>query len=227
MGMGTAHGVVRLPSLSSMSLPFSCMQNSPSSFTVSPPTDSACLALAGGKCTQTESAPAQLPISRLLTENEFEPMVTTATSRCSSGLVRKGPPADTSRKRVRVAPSIARIRIDKLNGTQLSGGAAKKVCKHNSRTSENLARPNEESENLHFVSSSAATSPAQIRSQERGKIRQHDVEVEADNPAIANAQAVNSAAEQASEPPRKRQHAQPRPVGGLLDNPPSVTVESA
>ena len=102
-----------------------------------------------------------------------------------------------------------------------------KVCKRNSRTSENLAVPIDESENLRVVSSNAAAPHALASPQVRGKIRQRDAEIESANLAIAEAPVVHSATERASEPPRKRQHAQPRPVGGLLDNPPSVTVESA
>ena len=92
---------------------------------------------------------------------------------------------------------------------------------------ENLVQQQGESENLHFVSSNIAMTPAPFGLQERrGKIRLHDVEAEVGIHAVAQVQAVKSAADQANAPPRKRQHAQPRPVGGLLENPPSATRES-
>ena len=144
----------------------------------------------------------------------------------SSGLVRSGPSVDMNRKRIRVAPSTARMRFDKPGDTQLRGDAAKKVCKRSPSTSENLVFPRGESENLQVGSSNAAAPQALVDPQVRGKIRQRDTEIESANPAMAEAPVVHSATERASEPPHKRQHAQPRPVGGLLDNPPSATWES-
>jgi len=124
-----------------MSLDFSCTQNSPAPSSVSPPTNSARHTLAGGKCTQTELSQAQLPISRLFTKKEIDPLVSYAMSGNSSGPVRSGPSVDMNRKRIRVAPSTARMRFDKPGDTQLRGDAAKKVCKRNLSTSENLVIP--------------------------------------------------------------------------------------
>jgi len=109
---------------------------------------------------------------------------------------------------------------------QLGGCAAKNPHGSENLVPENLVRHTQESEKMDVTSNNAAFLTAHSRAQQRGKTRLREVEVGAANPAMATAHAVNSAAEHASEPPRKRQHAQPRPVGGLFDNPPSVTVES-
>ena len=150
-------------------------------------------------------------------------MVTSALSECSSGLARRGPPADAERKRIRVAPSTARQCISKLRSPQRSSHAPRRIEKqsthisvlksenlvrHPQRRIENLVQPCE-SENLRTsisivtpprgdprASSSDAMSPSPFASQKRtGQIRDHSVEAEVDMQAVARVKLVKSAAE--------------------------------
>ena len=74
---------------------------------------------------------------------------------------------------------------------------------------EHANAPQRKRQNIGATPSNAAGGKAS-RAQLRGKVRTRGVERVTADIAMATANAVHSATEHASEPPRKRQHAQPR-----------------
>ena len=249
---------------------------------------------------QTVPSRAHLPISKLCGKKQNDTMVKPAISESSSGPVRSGPSADTSRKRIRVAPSTARMRFDNLDGAHRFDKAAKKTCSPSPSNPENLvtkspsenlvtkagnenlvtfrcpsicsttppascevqhrkntgrghnighmtnqlssghcrrhtagtdvhmhaaarvqtvksaaehaSAPQRKRRNIDNAPNKTAVVTAHSRTQQRGQVRTRGVEVGMADPAMAAAHAVDSALEHATEPPRKRQHAQPRPL---------------
>ena len=178
------------------------------------------------------STRVNLPISVSDGPNEIDPLVTSALSECSSGLARRGPPADAERKRIRVAPSTARPCISKLRSPQRNSLAPKCRDKQSARIaiskpenlvtraqSENLVGP-PESENLTAPINIATASPATSRASSnlaispsvcagplrKGQIREHNIQGDVHMQAAARDQVVKSAAEHASAPQRKRRN---------------------
>ena len=76
---------------------------------------------------------------------------------------------------------------------------------------EYASAPHRKRRHVDDAPNNAAFTTAHLKAQQRGKTQLREVEIGATNSAMATAHAVDSAVEHASDPPRKRQHAQPRP----------------
>jgi len=77
---------------------------------------------------------------------------------------------------------------------------------------EHASAPLHKRRNIDNAPNNAAVVIAHSRTQQRGQVRTRGVEVGKADPAMAAAHAGDPALEHATEPPRKRQHAQPRPL---------------
>ena len=109
MGKGVAHIGTRAPSpSSSMSHVVSCTPNSVVGPSVSPPTCSASHGVASGSCMSHTPISRSLPISKLTNVVKSKPLVKVTMRHGGSGLACSGPVAERHRRRVRIAPSIAR-----------------------------------------------------------------------------------------------------------------------
>ena len=129
--------LARAPSSqSSVSHVVSCTSNSVSCPVVSPPSCSVDHVEVDGKPERQTLMPTSLQISRLTNSVTNKTLVTSTMKRDSSGPACSGPVVVVPRKRIRVAPSTARVSLESPSVTQdrtrLSciGGAAKPQIQH-------------------------------------------------------------------------------------------------
>ena len=195
--------------------------------------------------------PANLPISRSASAVKNKTLVTEAASHGNSGPACRGPFAENRHKRIRVAPSTARIGLDSF-GTPLSvnqlvcdGGSAKSQvqqlsapsCSHSQ--SENLVNHTNPENLVPRTANLRTWSPSKREQQHTDCMSRYGGNDRGSNMASSSEQCElkrstadiprsnSSNASWRSGKPGKCAHTSRRPASGLLDNPLAASRECA